>query len=208
MTAKYFLVGLVAAGLTAVLTTQVVSQDKGGEKPKIPDAGSDMDKMMKDLEKLLEPGPKLKALAPLMGDWNCAVKMWQGPGGPIEESKGTMKRQWVLDDHCIQENYDGTLMNKPFKGMGMFGYDNLKKQYFSVWFDTMSTSYVSQTGQADASGKVITMTGKFDDPMTRTEQTMKSVLTIESDSKHTFVTFGVGPDGKEFKAMEIVATRR
>ncbi len=208
MMTRQILVGLLAVGLTAVLTAQVVSQDKGGEKPKIPDPGSEMDKMMKEHEKLLQPGPQLKALTPLIGDWNCAVKMWQGPGGPIEESKGSMKRQWVLDDHCIQENYEGTMMNRPFKGMGVFGYDNLKKEYYSVWFDTMNTSYITQTGQSDPTGKVITMTGKFDDPMTRTEQTMKSVLTIDSDSKHTFVTYGAGPDGKEFKAMEIVSTRK
>ena len=208
MTARHFLVGLLAMCLTAAITAQVVSQDKAGEKPKIPDPGSDMDKMMKEYQKLLEPGPKLKALTPLIGDWNCAMKMWPSPGAPAEESKGTMKRQWVIANHLIQEDFEGSMMNQPFRGMGVFGYDNLKKQYFSVWFDNMNTSYITQTGQPDAAGKVITMTGKFDDPMTRTEQTMKSVLTIESDSKHTFVTYGAGPDGKEFKAMELVATRK
>lgn len=208
MKTRLILIGCVLIGVTALVTNRVVSQDKGGEKPKIPDLGSDMDMMMKDYEKLIAPGPKHKALTPLIGNWNCVVRLWPGPGMPVEESKGTMERHWIIDNHYIQETYEGSMMNQPFKGMGVFGYDNLKKQYFSVWFDNMLTSYVPQTGQADASGKLITLSGKFDDPMTRTERTMKSVLTIESDSKHSFVTYDVGPDGKEVKTMEIIATRQ
>jgi hypothetical protein len=208
MRTRIILGGIVMFGLSALLAQRVLSQDKGGDKLKIPDPGSEMDRMMKECARLVAPGPQHKALTPLIGDWTCIVRVWGAPGAPPEESKGTMERHWILDNHYIQETYEGTLMNQPFKGLGVFGYDNLKRQYFSVWFDTMLTSYVAQSGQADSTGRVITMTGKFDDPMTRTERTMKSVLRIESDSKHVFETFDVGPDGKEVKTMEIVATRR
>jgi hypothetical protein len=51
-------------------------------------------------------------------------------------------------------------------------------------------------------------TGTMDDPMTGKPQPMEETITIDSPDKHTFQMMGPGPDGKMFKTMEIVYTRR
>jgi hypothetical protein len=56
-------------------------------------------------------------------------------------------------------------------------------------------------GSADATGKVITFTGVYDDPMLRRKVKYRHVVTVESPDKHTFEMFTTGEDGKEHRVM-------
>jgi len=200
---------LGAAGVAALASVagQAVPQDKTGGKPKIPDAGSEMEKVMQAYAKSAEPGPNHKRLNPLIGDWNCFVRVWEAPGGPQHDSKATYQRRWILGGRFIEEKYEGQFMNQPFSGFGLLGYDNQKKNYVSLWADTMMTCFITQTGQADAAGKVITFTGQMDDPVTGQPKKLKSILRIESDAKNVFEMYDFTPDGKEYKSLEIVSTQ-
>jgi len=208
MKTRLIIGGFVLVGVTALVTQQVVSQDKGGEKPKMPDTGSEMDQMMKVYEKAAEPGPNHKRLAVLAGNWNCVVRPAAGGGETPAETKGTIQRKWILGGRYLQENYDGQLMNKPFSGMGIFGYDNINQRYECLWIDTMMTGFLTLTGDWDTTGKALTFTGTYDDPVTKAPRKMKMVFRIESESKNTFEMYDFLPDGKEMKTMEIVATRQ
>jgi hypothetical protein len=207
MRLSQWILAVVICSTVAIAGRQAVSQDKAGGKPKIPDPGSEMEKMMQAYAKAAEPGPNHKRLDALVGDWNCHVRVWEAPGGPQQESKATYKRQWILGGRFLQENYDGQFMNKPFSGFGLMGYDNQKKHFVSLWADTMMTCFMTQTGEADASGKVITFSGTMDDPVTGQPKKLKSILRIESDAKNIFEMYDFTPDGKEYKSLEIVSTR-
>lgn len=207
MQARHWALGALGCISLALATGQAVSQDKGGGKPKIPDPGTEMEKMMRAYAKAAEPGPEHKRLNPLAGDWKCVVHTWEGPGGAQQESKATYQRKWILGGRFLQDNYEGQFMNKPFSGFGLTGYDNQKKHYVSLWADTMMTCFITQTGEADASGRVITFVGTMDDPVTGQPKKLKSIVRIESDSKNIFEMYDFAPDGKEFKSLEIVSTR-
>jgi hypothetical protein len=62
-----------------------------------------------------------KALEPLVGRWTAKVTMWQKPGDKPQESTGTSEMIWVLDNHFIKQEYHGTMMGKPFEGIGYTG---------------------------------------------------------------------------------------
>ncbi len=208
MKLREWLLGAAGGVALALAAGQAMSQDKDGGKPKIPDPGSEMEKMMQAYAKAAEPGPNHKRLDPLAGNWNCLARFWEGPGGgPQHESKATYKRTWILGGRFLQDNYESQFMNKPFSGFGLMGYDNQKKHYVSLWTDTMSTGFMIMTGEADATGKVITLTGEMDDPVTGQLKKLKSILRIESDAKNIFEMYEPGSDGKEFKSFEIVSTR-
>ena len=64
------------------------------------------------------------------------------------------------------------------------------------------------TGQADASGKVVTYHGTMFDATTGKPVKLPSVLTILSKGKNMFEMYTPLPDGKEFKLMEIVDARQ
>ena len=51
-----------------------------------------------------------------------------------------------------------------FEGFALLGYDNLAKEYLSIWADSFMTGVMHFKGSCDASGKVITLAGEFNHP--------------------------------------------
>lgn len=199
--------GLLAVAFLVV--RPVLSDDKdAAAKSKHPDAGSEMDKMMKEMAKYSEPGPYHKRLEPFMGAWTVETRCWMDPSAPPEISKGNSTNKWILDGRVSMSEFEGMYMQKPFRGFGLSGYDNYKKKYWCTWCDTMCTGIMVQWGDCDASGKVFTYTGEYDDPMTKTTKKAKSVSRIINESKFVFEMFDVAPDGKETRTMEITYSRR
>jgi len=176
---------------------------KADAKPATGGADPGMDAMMK----AGMPGEGHAKLKGMEGNWDAAVKMYMSPGAPTE-SKATATRKSIMDGRFIVEDYSGDFMGMPFKGMGIFGYDNMQKKYVSTWLDNMGTGIMNSTGTVDATGKIFTYTGDSADPMTGKMVKMTMVTTIIDDKKHTFVMNGPGPDGKDAKMMEITYTRK
>ena len=56
--------------------------------------------------------------------------------------------------------------------------------------------------------KVLTLHAEYLDPMTGKPSKAKTVTTVVDDDKHTFDYYAPGPDGKMFRAMAMVYTRR
>jgi hypothetical protein len=95
-----------------------------------------------------------------------------------------------------------------FEGMGVIGYDNFRQQYVTGWVDNMNTAVFTSTGKADPSGKTFTFTGKADVPgLNKKDVSHRSVLTFQGNDRITEEMFSPGPDGKEFKTMEITYSR-
>jgi hypothetical protein len=63
-------------------------------------------------------------------------------------------------------------------------------------------------GTADASGKVFTYFGETPDPPAGKYVKSRAVVTIIDSNTRKFESFGPGPDGKEFKMMEMLYTRQ
>jgi hypothetical protein len=200
----------------AVLTTTLIAilpsalaEDKPGAKEKADKAPSAEElEMAKKWEAAATPGVEHKALEPLVGEWNVASKCWMSPDGPPMESKGTTTTKWILGGRFLQDDFNGEFMGKPMKGLGITGYDNLKKKYNSFWIDEGGTAMYTSTGKATKDGKTFTFTGKMDDPMTgEKDKTMKFVIQIDSSEKHTFQMFDASK-GKDSKCAEMVYTKK
>jgi hypothetical protein len=98
-------------------------------------------------------------------------------------------------------------MDKPFEGLNVTGYDNLKKKYVSVWLDNHSTGFITMEGAYDEAAKTTTYVGEYDDPLTGRAK-MRNVLREITKDRYVFETYQVGPDGREQKNMEITYTRQ
>jgi hypothetical protein len=162
----------------------------------------------KQVEEACTPGPAHKALDPLVGEWNAEVKMWMEPGAAPTITKGSAKSTWTLGDRYVQTEFSGEFMGKPFRGISFTGYDNVRKQYRSVWLDDMATSMVISEGGADVGGKVITLGGDYACAMTgeKHKQT-KQIFRIISRDKHVFEMHDPKQTGNS-KTMEITYTRK
>jgi hypothetical protein len=168
--------------------------------------GMDEKAMMEAWMKASTPGEPHQQLAKQVGSWTTAVKFWMAPNAPAQESTGSSDMKSILGGRFIEENSKGTFMGQPFEGVGIFGYDNIKKKYTMVWVDNMGT--MMETAEGTMADKTLTMNGEAIDPMTGKKAKHRSVLHFDSDKKYTMEMFGPDPKGKEFKMMEIVYTKK
>jgi hypothetical protein len=203
---------ILAAALAAAGVASADEKPKAapaGEKAKAaPAAMPSQEEMMKKWEAYATPGAAHKKLDAFVGTWNVKMKAWMAPGQPPEETEGTAENAWVLGNRYLEQKYDGKMMTKPFNGVGFTGYDNYKKKYEAIWMDNMGTGVMTSTGSFDKSGKVMRFTATMDDPMTGKKATIKETLTIVDPDTHRLEMWMTGPDGKMFKTLEGVYTRK
>ena len=166
------------------------------------------DAKMQEMMKLSAPGENHKQLEPLVGTWNHTSKWWMSADAPAEESKGTSVNSLILDGRFVKQEFKGQAMGKPFEGLGFFGYDNIKGEYTSIWLDNMATGIFTMSGTYSAATKTLSMSGHNSCPMTGEKaRSMRWDWTMTDNDHSTFANYMPGPDGKEYKAMEIVYTR-
>jgi hypothetical protein len=203
----------VAAAAYALGADDAKKKDDAGEakgeaKQAAAAQASDPAKEMEAWMALSKPGKEHAALKRMAGEYDVEVEMIMQPGAPPQKSKGKEKSALIMDGRYLHGDYTGEMMGKEFHGASLMGYDNFKKKYFSAWIDDMSTGIMVGEGTASPDGKVITMTGVYDDPMTKQKRKYRWVTTLVSDDKHTFDWYDSDPEGKgEYRMMRNTYTR-
>ena len=204
----------LAAFLLGALTLSAVAvsaqEKKSAPAKKSATAAPAMDEkaMMDMMQKIATPGPGHKKLDFMVGTWNAKTTMWMDPSKPPVVSEGTSVHRWVLGGRYLEQRFEGTFMGGPFSGVGYTGFDNYRKKYNSNWMDTLGTAIMIANGSFDATGKVLTSTGKMDDPTIGKATPFREKMTIVSNDEILFEMYPTGPDGKEYRMMEIRYTRK
>jgi hypothetical protein len=126
--------------------------------------------------------------------------------GEAQVSEGTTEYTPMLGGRYLMGKFKGTMMGGPFEGFSLGGYDNAKKQYFSMWFDSMGTGYYVSHGTASADGKTITYHGSMYDASINGDVKTREVVTMIDKNKHVFEMYQTR-EGQESKVMEITYTR-
>lgn len=189
-------------GLCLVLTVSVaMAKDKKPAKEMDPQA------MMELYQKLATPGEPHKLFASLAGSWTTTTKEWMEPGKPPTESTGTADLKMLLDGRFLYQEFTSQMMGQPFSGIGIDGYDNLRKKYVTTWIDTMGTGFFTMEGTASADGKTITLKGQHAEPGGG-QMTHRAVWKIADSNTQTFDMYGTHQGGKEMKMLEIAYTRK
>lgn len=158
--------------------------------------------------KSMTPGQHHGHLQAMAGKWKAIIKHKMSPDQPWEESKGESSGEMVMGGRYLLQKFSGEgMMGMPFEGLGIVGYDNMKKKYVSMWIDNMGTMLWVAEGTCDGSGKVITFHNTFLDPMTGKETEATTIYRIESPDRYIMEMFGLTPEGKEYKSLDIAYTR-
>ena len=188
------------AALAAVSSVARAGDDKAKAK-----ADAEMKAMTAAWEKAAAVNENHQRLQKAVGSWTTETKSWTGPGDP-QVSTGTSEARALMDGRYVAEDFRGTMMGKPFTGMGVDGYDNLKKKFVSTWIDSMGTGIAYGEGTLDAKGQLTTILN-FTDAMTGKPTKMRVVTRWEGDNKRV-AEFYEKQKGKEVKTMEITYTRK
>jgi hypothetical protein len=195
----------LAIALAFVCTTVLAQHDHAQHDHGVKKPGLDP-AMMAAMEKAGTPGEEHKKLDAFTGSWDTKVTFWPVPGADPMTMNGTSEARWIMGGRAIEEKFKGSFMGQPFEGMGYSGYDNVRKAYWATWMDNMSTGFFLSTGTAD--GNSWTYSGMMPDPMSGKDVRAESRVTVKDANTHVMEMWGTGPDGKMFKNMEMVYTRR
>lgn len=163
--------------------------------------------MQAAFQKAATPTAEHALLSRFAGQWRTVTKMWMSPDSKPEETKGFASATMLLDGKFLKEEFSGKFMGKPFRGIGFTGYDTLAGEITSTWMDSMSTTLMVQTGSSDLAQNSITLHGTMSCPMSKDKVAVRSVTKLVDDKHRVFEMYNVGPDGKEFKGLEITYTR-
>lgn len=195
MKAKFCVLLTMFGIISSALAVDGPSSTKTGEK-------------MRALVEFGTPGESHRRLAELAGKWKYTSTWRESPGAKPEESTGTASMKMVLDGRFLQQSIKGTAMGRPFEGMGIVGYDNLKKRYENVWLDNMSTGMARGTAMYDIASKTLMENGEFSCPATKDKvMTYRAEWKLTDKDNQTYTMWTKDVDGKEFKSMEMVYKR-
>jgi hypothetical protein len=172
--------------------------------------------MMKQMIELSKLNENHKLLSSLDGNWNFTIKMWMNPdpNAKPQESKGTGTRKTVMGGRYVMMDVtgkmqmpgeDGKMKDMQFKGMGLEGYDNVKKKFVSSWIDNMGTGIQFAEGSYDPTTKSLTYTSEIE-PMPGMKSQVREVIKI-ADNNHMMLEWYENHGGTEKKTMEINYTR-
>ncbi|PYJ33198.1 MAG: hypothetical protein DME79_06910 [Verrucomicrobia bacterium] len=172
--------------------------------------------MMKQMMELSKLNENHKLLSSLDGNWNFAIKMWMNPdpNAPAQESKGTATRKSIMGGRYVTMDVtgkmqmpgeDGKMKDMQFKGMGLEGYDNLKKKFVASWVDNMGTGIQFSEGTYDPATKSFTYTSEME-PAPGMKMPVREVIKI-ADNNHMSLEWYENHGGQEKKTMEIAYTR-
>ena len=193
----------LVATVLLVLCTSVFA-----DEPKKKEMSAEEKAAMEAMMKAMTPGDAHKLLDGMVGTWDAKVTMWMDPSQPPMVSSGTSENSWVMGNREVMQKFTGNFMGQPFQGVGYTGYDNVKKQYWGTWMDTMSTGVMVSTGNTSDNGKTWKFMSSMADPMTGKDAPMEERITIADKDHHTFEMWSAGPDGKMMKMMEIAYSRK
>ena len=164
--------------------------------------------MMAAWMKASRPDEHHQRLAEFEGTWDFTSRWWMKPGAPAQESKGTSTYEMILGGRYRRETVRSEMAEGTFEGIGYSAYDNLKGAYVSTWIDDMGTGIMTYEGGYDDATKTWSWTGEYIDAMSGKPATMRIVNRIESKDRHVTEFYQPGPDGAEYKAMELDYKRR
>lgn len=167
---------------------------------------------MEDMQAMMAagtPGEMQKHLTEGVGDWKCDTKMWMLPGSEPLTSEGTSKVTSLMDGRYIQMEMDGEMPGMgPYKGLGIYGFDNIKQEFVSTWIDNHGTGIMTGTGELSDDGKSISWEYSGYCPINKKDITMREVDTITGPNSRKLEMWGPNPKtGEVFKMMEIELTR-
>ena len=178
---------------------------KGMDPSTMTDEQKAMQARMMEFTKVNEHHDFLKSLA---GTWKTSCKFWMDPNGKPEESEGTSEAKVIMGGRFLEQTFNGTAMGQPFEGRGILGYDNMKKEYTSIWFDNMATGIMTGAGQYNPDTKTLAAEGSMSCPISQeTHRWYRDVTTLTDADHYMYETFMKDKDGKEFKSMIITYTK-
>ena len=158
--------------------------------------------MMKKWMEFMTPGAEHELLKYKVGNWSMTMEMRMAPDAPVTVSKGTSEMTLIMGGRYLLDKTKSTFDGQPFEGMGITGYDNLKKRFVTVWIDNFGTGLAVGSGTYDKAKKTYTYTLAIPDVVSGDYKKARHVERIVSQNEWVVEMYDTTPEGKEFVTMK------
>jgi hypothetical protein len=181
-------------GGACFLVGRAVAQDEGKEKP-----GGGMAK-----PEHLKLTQEHEDFEKMVGKWSST---WEFSMPMPSKGTGTATSKLILDGRFVRQDYESSMMGRPWQGILHLGYDPADKEFISVWMDSMSPAMSVSRGkrQADGSVNLVSVERDF---MTGKKQKVAHVMRWINDNQYTIAFYVIGDDGRKTRMGHIAYTRK
>ena len=176
-----------------------------GLDPEPPTGGTVAEPDTAPAQDAFQPQAEHIRLQKLAGTWE-AVIVTADPQGGEQRARGTLTTVEHAAYHTL-ETFQGEFMGMPFTGHGVNGYCTVRKQYFTFWTDSMTSSPMTLFGDYDAEKRELVMKGECFGMSGKLEP-CRTVTHYQDDDHYSWAMFGVGPDGQEIQHLRVEYTRK
>ncbi|MEI7658783.1 MAG: DUF1579 family protein [Phycisphaerae bacterium] len=144
-------------------------------------------------------------ISSFVGEWTTTTTSFNGETNEPTTSQGQARFFPAMNGRFICGDLEGTLFGKPFKGMGLWGFNTNQNRFESTWVDTQNTGISTFNGEK-TNDTTFTWTGTVTNPATGNAEQGKGVTTFNGQNTFTYAFF-VTINGKETKAYETTYNR-
>ena len=160
------------------------------------------------LLKASAPGPYHKLMEPFVGRWKAEGRIRRAASDETVLVEGTASNTFIFGGRYLKMEFTGKFMGQPLTGMGFMGFDNARREFTSVRFDTLSSGFLFAAGTVSADGKTFSLRGTYKDPLTGKMRELREEAAIEGPDRIVSRSFeGTPGGGDEFRSMDVVYTR-
>ncbi len=184
----------------ATCAAQLIAQESS-------ERGADSQKVMQKWIEFMTPGAEHELLKYKVGKWTMKVELRTGPDQPATTSEGTSEMKLIMGGRYLMDNTKSNFQGNPFEGLGLTGYDNLKKRFVSVWIDNLGTGFTISSGTYDESTKTYKYTTMSPDVVSGQYKRTRTTEHVVNDDQWVAEMYDTAPDGKEFLMMKATYTR-
>ena len=139
------------------------------------------------------PSKEHALLRRFVGEWEAKLAREGEPG----ERAGFETGRLVLGGYWLVLELRGLYVGRPYEGHGLLGYDPKKRKYVGVWAGSAAAGLSVVEGEADPSGRTLTMWIDFPHPRTGRIVKERMVHEFVGPSRRTLTFYGRDEDGEE-----------
>jgi len=153
------------------------------------------------------PGEAHKMFAEEIGKWDCEMKFWMAPDAPFETAYTVADVKMILGGRYQEASFKGKMGGMDYEGKSTLAYNNANKEITSTYIDNWGTGMMVGIGKYDEATKSIKLNGEMVNPINGKKTAYRETYTIVDANTRKMEMFDT-KDGKEYKSMEMVMTRK
>lgn len=162
--------------------------------------------MYEEAPEELPPTFQHELIARTAGVWDVDCEYFLDPANPIETK--AVETITMLGPFWAVSRFEGEFMGKPFVGAATLGFDPMRGMFVSTWVDSKSPHLNRFEGSIDETGKVLTLEGENQNPMSGEPTMFRAVEEFVSSDTMTFKMNMDFPGMGDIELLSYVYTRR